>query len=65
MIQKSDDPTLYKTKTGRDSVDSVCTYVTLALKLHYGDMNALIGKTLNINVFCLAFLVENPPTFLS
>lgn len=60
----SDYPILYKTKTGRDSVESVCTYVTWALKLHCGDMNSLIGKTLNINVFCSAFLVENPSAFL-
>lgn len=62
----SDDPILYKTKTGRDNVESMCTHVTWALNLHCGgDMNSLIVKTLNISVFCLSFLVENPPTFLS
>lgn len=66
MIQMSDDPILQKTKTGRDNVESMCTPVIWALNLHCGgDMNSLIVTTLNISVFCLAFLVENPPTFLS
>ena len=60
------DPILYKTKTGRNNVESMGTHVTRVLNLHCGgDMNSLIVKTLNISVFCLAFLVENLPTLLS